>query len=356
LLFRPKLMPIEFRCPHCQQLLRVPDATAGKQARCPQCGQISPVPAPEGPVAHARQAYSPVNPFSEASAPTQQPFSGEAFNPYAAPAPQEKVIAATGGGALTHHILDMGEVLSSTWRVLNNDLGQCALVGLVYLAVVIGMSVVGGMTGGIIQAAAGDAIGAIIAAQVINQTLSFVVQTWVWLGMAAWGVKMLRTRRAGVNELFSVGPYYLRGLGGGLLIYLMILGAMAVLVGIPVLVGWSMNSQETMAIGGIVGAVLWAGVALYVFYTYFLYTFFIVDRNASITEAFRLSREFTQGNRLSIFAVTLLVGIAGAVFSLCTCYLGLIVYIPYMMLVFAMMYLMATGQTHADQPAPLKQI
>jgi uncharacterized membrane protein len=174
--------------------------------------------------------------------------------------------------------------------------------------------------------------------------------------MAAWGVKMLRTRRAGVNELFSVGPYYLRGLGGGFLLYLMILGAMAVLVGIPVLVGWSMNSQEAMAIGGIVGAILWAGVAIYVFCTYFLYTFFIVDRNASITEAFQLSREFTRGNRLSIFAITLLIGIAGGFFSLCTCYLGLIVYIPYMMLAFAMMYLMATGQTTALQPAPLKQI
>jgi len=37
-------MPIEFPCPHCQQLLRTPDGTAGKQAKCPQCGGIAEIP------------------------------------------------------------------------------------------------------------------------------------------------------------------------------------------------------------------------------------------------------------------------------------------------------------------------
>jgi hypothetical protein len=349
-------MPIEFRCPHCQQLLRVPDASAGKQARCPQCGQISPVPGQQSAAAPASEPYPPLNPFGDVTTPPQKLTPGGEFNPYAAPAPQEKVIAASESGVLTHQIIDMGEVLGSTWRVLTEDLGQCALVGLVYLAVIIGVSFVGGMLGGIVQAAGGEAMGVFIIAQVINQTISFLVQTWVWLGMALWGLKMLRTRRAGVNELFAVGPYYLRGLGGGLLLYLIIAGAAAVLIGIPVLVGSIMGAQEVMVIGGIVGGVIWAAVALYVFYTYFFYTFFIVDRNASVLEAFRLSAEFTKGNRLSIFAVTLLVGIAGGIFSLCTCYLGLIAYIPYMMLVFAMIYLTATGQAHAMQTAPLKQI
>lgn len=34
-------MPIEFRCPSCRALLRVPDETAGQQAQCPECGHVS---------------------------------------------------------------------------------------------------------------------------------------------------------------------------------------------------------------------------------------------------------------------------------------------------------------------------
>lgn len=37
-------MPIEFTCPHCESLLRVEDANAGKRARCPHCGMINRIP------------------------------------------------------------------------------------------------------------------------------------------------------------------------------------------------------------------------------------------------------------------------------------------------------------------------
>jgi len=38
-------VPIEFKCKHCQQMLRVKDTDAGKQARCPSCQAVVPVPA-----------------------------------------------------------------------------------------------------------------------------------------------------------------------------------------------------------------------------------------------------------------------------------------------------------------------
>ena len=39
-------MPIEFNCPSCGQMLRVPDEAAGKQAKCPSCEQIASIPNP----------------------------------------------------------------------------------------------------------------------------------------------------------------------------------------------------------------------------------------------------------------------------------------------------------------------
>lgn len=37
-------MPIEFRCPICTKLLRVPDGTEGRQAKCPECGNMIAIP------------------------------------------------------------------------------------------------------------------------------------------------------------------------------------------------------------------------------------------------------------------------------------------------------------------------
>ncbi|HEX5104047.1 MAG TPA: YIP1 family protein [Pirellulaceae bacterium] len=41
-------MTIEFRCSQCNQLLRVPDTSAGKNARCPKCQSLMQVPSAEG--------------------------------------------------------------------------------------------------------------------------------------------------------------------------------------------------------------------------------------------------------------------------------------------------------------------
>ena len=71
-------MPIEFRCPRCDKLLRTPDGTAGKQTRCPECGAIVPVPMVREP---------PTQP----DAPASGPFADRDFQaaggeiPYGAP-------------------------------------------------------------------------------------------------------------------------------------------------------------------------------------------------------------------------------------------------------------------------------
>ncbi len=37
-------MPVDFRCTQCEQLLRVPDDSVGRQAKCPHCGGIATIP------------------------------------------------------------------------------------------------------------------------------------------------------------------------------------------------------------------------------------------------------------------------------------------------------------------------
>lgn len=82
-------MAIEFRCPSCQRLLRVPDEAAGAQAQCPECGTVAAVPASgpaapsggEGPTGPGRPSAS--SPFGPAAQQPSRPPGEE--NPYQAP-------------------------------------------------------------------------------------------------------------------------------------------------------------------------------------------------------------------------------------------------------------------------------
>jgi hypothetical protein len=76
-------MPIEFRCTHCNKLLRTGDDTAGRQAQCPECGTVSAIPgaAPfNEPVAAPLPAGD--NPFGGGQRPGGQP---DPNNPYQSP-------------------------------------------------------------------------------------------------------------------------------------------------------------------------------------------------------------------------------------------------------------------------------
>jgi hypothetical protein len=89
-------MPIEFHCSQCNQLLRVPETAAGKQARCPQCQALVLVPqgsvaAPPPMVTDGLGGTPPIpppaaHPFGEAA--SDHPFGDQPgrINPYASPA------------------------------------------------------------------------------------------------------------------------------------------------------------------------------------------------------------------------------------------------------------------------------
>src|SRR5262245_10089251 len=69
-------MAIEFRCSQCNQLLRVPDASAGKNARCPKCQTLMTVPGPG--------AAAPPPPFPAPTAPpvVPPPAPAESTDPF----------------------------------------------------------------------------------------------------------------------------------------------------------------------------------------------------------------------------------------------------------------------------------
>jgi uncharacterized RDD family membrane protein YckC/RNA polymerase subunit RPABC4/transcription elongation factor Spt4 len=75
-------MAIDLNCSGCGKRLRVPDDSAGKQARCPACGRISTVPGPENRDALFSDLSD--NPFADTPAPSA-PVSDNPYQPPSAP-------------------------------------------------------------------------------------------------------------------------------------------------------------------------------------------------------------------------------------------------------------------------------
>ncbi len=106
-------MPIEFSCSKCQRTLRVPDDSAGREARCPQCGTISTVPSPPPAAAEFPQAVAP------------PPTQTDQENPYSTPYSDAQPFA-------TDHAAEHADYRNpATWATLGERLGAAILDGLI---------------------------------------------------------------------------------------------------------------------------------------------------------------------------------------------------------------------------------
>src|SRR5687768_7567571 len=109
-------MPIEFRCTSCQQNLRVPDATSGRNAKCPKCGAILVVPSPLGaPLPSSTSAAPSPRPQFSPGRPAKPPAEGFA-NPYASPqAASYPPQVATPGGPIVNQAVTVEQVFNYSW-------------------------------------------------------------------------------------------------------------------------------------------------------------------------------------------------------------------------------------------------
>ncbi len=161
-------MSIEFRCTHCGRLLRTPDGTSGRQAKCPQCGALSTIP--QG---SSGQDLAPPEP---ASSPVVSHV--ESANPYSSPAVEQvRATAPLVRRGFQPTRIDLGDVLSRTWRIYKNNLWKC--VGATLFVLVLTYTVV---------------IGVAYTTQdesfVVQRCASNPVQYWQFLAFA-WDVGLL---------------------------------------------------------------------------------------------------------------------------------------------------------------------
>ena len=290
-------MAIEFRCTQCGKLLRTGDDTAGRQAKCPECGAVSTIPS--------------------AGAPAGLENLADSGNPYQSPSPFMPQSSDQPRAPITPQILDLNDVFSRTWNIFKVQWGNC--VAAWFLVFVISMVLGYGLVfGGLYFANVAFGPRHANIGQFAGQLIGQLISTWLGIGMAVYFLKIARGQIADYSDLFSGGPYFIRILLASLLFFLIFYGGLILCV-VP-------------------------GVIFALMFSQFYYL--VLDREMPIIEAFSLSKELTNGNKLTIFLIWLaMMGIC--LVAAIPCGLGLLAAGPFFTILFPVIYFTITGQPTA---------
>ena len=298
-------MSIQFDCTECGNTLEVPDGSEGQQAKCPACSAVvnvphSKTPDPEG----SPETPDPMNPYASTS--TLDPQGTSSLDPV---------------GELTVQQVDVGWTLKATWELFKVHFG--ILIGIFMIVVAAGMLTSFGLlalrfallaiTGDLNQPDAATPI--MIAFGIFENVTSQLVNLWFTVASIRIMLQIARNQQPNLALLMQSAPFMIRTIFATLLFGILTLG----------------------------GLILFIIPGIYVLLTYWNYTYFIVDRNCGVIEAFRLAHVHARGNRLSIFVLGLCIFGLGTLGVLAFC-LGWIATSPFCLLLLVITYLSMTGQ------------
>lgn len=294
-------MPIEFVCPNCEQMLRVPDDAAGKSARCPICSVVNAIPA---------TVILPKSPHSFSDDVTEQPYE----SPDALPE-DDNLLANVDDHYDRFEKLEPLTALSLAGPRFSGNAGLLIGAYLVRWAVMVLLNVATIVLVGLLQNMLGETAPAVLAMRFVTELVSVIVGLFLWLGLWRIYLDVARGLKPPFSQLFSGGRHLLSAILAGIVCFVLITMGFVLLI-IP---------------GVFIGLSLWTCM------------FFIVDRNVGFFEAIELAWQHASGNRLaSLLLLVLNLGIM--FFGLLACGVGIVVAGPFLGVVNAVAYLMITRQ------------
>ncbi|RIK83333.1 MAG: hypothetical protein DCC68_04215 [Planctomycetota bacterium] len=343
-------MPIEFNCTQCGNPLRTPDGTQGRQAKCPQCGAVMQIP-------FAASAAPPPAPATGSPfAPGPQAGEQQGWNPYASPSigGESAQQRTSSVGELVPTRVDFGRSLSATWAIFKANMSICLLTGLTLCVVHVVFnfisSAISSALGGAVNFAPGRAapnidLGSVVIAQIVIQLIGWVAYTWLQMGTIRCFLRIARGEPASVGDIFSGGPYLLRGMLINLIFFVTgLIGAILAFAAMAAGGGDLLAFFAVLAVLAIVNVVIYLSVSQ---------SFAaVVDRDMPAIDGIKTSISVMSGNRLTLFLLFLVVGIVGGLFSLVTCFIGFVAVVPYIGLLQAVFYLQCTGQRTSEFGPP----
>lgn len=235
------------------------------------------------------------------------PTSGSS-NPYEAPQSDWSGSLSSTGVALTEILpgsepMDPMLCLSRGYEIFRRQFGNILLVGLVYFACLIGLSIVFGIAEVALAMLASpgneglaEPSNAMRAVSIFSYVVQQVVSIFLQLGMARVGLNLVSGKEVSIGLLFGEGSKLLRAIGA------------TILFGVAV----------------VIGLLLLIVPGVYIALRYGQFINAIVDRDLGIMEAFTYSSSITTNNRLNLFALALL-SLLAIIVGLIPCGLGLII-------------------------------
>ena len=321
-------MAIEFRCTQCSKLLRTGDDTAGKQAKCPGCGTVMTIPAGAAGAGGALPPLSNDNPFGAVG--SQPPFPADSGNPYQSPNPFATIGAIPSHGAIVPGTLDLGDVLGRTWTLYKADFGMCLAAALIVLVLNIGANMVSNFV------------------PIAGPIACLLFQIWIEIGLALFFLKKARGQHVEIVEVFAGWPYFGKVLLATLLIVAIVFGIVLVCVAPLALVGVAI-SKDMAVVLGVAGGLVAAVLICYVSLMLSQFRYLILDRNMGVIESLKTSKDLMEGNKLTLFLIGLVAGVAAVLLSILTCGIGYLIVLPYLAMMNAVIYLTITSQLTAEQ-------
>jgi hypothetical protein len=307
-------MAIEFPCPHCTQLLRVGDDTAGKTAKCPTCSGLAKIPGKEAGSLFG-ELPTAKNPFSDGavSGPvSSQPTAvAKDVNPYSSPmaayqAPTEQV-------PIIPQVVGVEVILDYSWQLWKQHLVLLLGVTVTLLVIPNAISLVL-FVPQLILAQNGEHRTAWIIWNA-SLILSNIAQLYLAIGEKQILLKLARRQPAQYSELFGGAPLFLPVLGASLLFSIALLLGMLMLIvpGILVIVVW------------------WSSLS------------FVVDRKSAVLESFSLAAKISENN-WGTTLILVLISIGVPILGCLVFCIGFLFALPLVSVLWTVAYLMMSGQ------------
>lgn len=340
-------MPIEFSCPHCQKLLSTSEDKAGRSAKCPGCGERvtvpPPAPTPSSP-AIEEDWEVPDEEFRETlpgrstrRGPSADRLADETRDRHPCPMCGESILVAAVKCRYCGELLDdtgtgdesdfasgaprqvaASEVFENAWRIFQNKAGL--LIGswllstfiqfAFYLGIILLVSL---LAGG--QPRGNPPEAAVFLVIIPGMLLFTLLSMFLTLGQFRLNLNVARGQNASVADLFSGGPYLLHAIGAAFVFMpIYVLGFfLCVLPGIFALMAlWPMG-------------------------------FLVVDRKLGPIDSLQQAWLITKPNLGAILLLGLIM-FGLQMLGVITCYVGFIVTVPLILLMFTVSYLMMSGQ------------
>lgn len=368
-------MPIEFKCPQCESLLRVDDENAGKRARCPHCGTINRIPgelvessAPEPPVSQqffidsvSGQTYGPIlkseldqwvsqgrvsgsclirgtgqttgqpaavyYPALSEKQPLEEYQPGSAASPFSKPTPPSPPEKNAGfdpyaSPTTSGRPAGIQTYVTNAMTPVKIDLGQLFSLsyelfvqnlGLLIAAAVI--CLVPQLFINIVEYMAEDRNGNMgLLAWLIILVMN-LIQTFLVIGQTRIALNIVRGREVDFSELFSGGDKFFSIIGFSILIFVPMACSLLLLV------------------------VPFVFLLLYFWPSYTL----IVDRKSSVLDSFGMAHKIGAPNLMNSFVLGL-ASFGIVLLGMLACGIGLIFSSGFLSVLWAAAYLLMSGQ------------